>query len=101
MKKNTQTKGSAMKFSSFYLHTTEKQVGDRKRDTSTTYHMILRPTSIVDSDQRRFLCEYNRMTKVATFRNEKGQIIEVPKMSKKDITDWVFAMASKVFQSVQ
>jgi hypothetical protein len=90
-----------MKFSSFYLHTTEKQVGDRKRDTSTTYHMILRPASIVDSEQRRFLCEYNRMTKVATFRNEKGQIIEVQKMGSKVIVDFVYAMSQKVFQSVQ
>jgi hypothetical protein len=89
------------KFSSFYLHTNENQVGDRKRDTVTTYHMILRPTSVMYDEKRKFLCEYNRMTKTATFRNEKGQIIEVPKMSNKQITDWVFAMAQQVFQSAQ
>jgi hypothetical protein len=52
-------------------------------------------------EKKKFLCEYNRMTKTATFRNEKGQIIEVPKMSNKQITDWVFAMAQQVFQSAQ
>jgi hypothetical protein len=87
------------KFSSFYLHTNEKQVGDRKRDTVTTYHMILRPTSIFNDEQRRFLCEYNRMTKTATFRNEKGQLIEVQKMGNKVVVDFVYAMAQKVFQS--
>ena len=89
------------KFSSFYLHTAEKQVGDRKRDTVTTYHMILRPTSIVNDEQRRFLCEYNRMTKTATFRNEKGQLIEVQKMGPRVIDEYAHAMAGKVFLSLQ
>ena len=104
MSKNTQLQGSPMKttkFSSFYLHTTQKQVGDKKRDTVTTYHIILRPTSVMNDEQRRFLCEYNNKTKVATFRNEKHQIVEVPKMGNKVITDFVYAMAQKVFQSAQ
>ena len=88
-------------FSSFYLHTNETQVGDRKRDKVTTYHIILRPTSVMNDEQRRFLCEYNNKTKVATFRNENGQIVEVPKMGNKVITDFVYAMAQKVFQSAQ
>lgn len=89
------------KFSSFYLTTTEKQVGDRKRDTVTTYRMVLRPQSIMSENEVRFLCEYNRMTKIATFRNERGQIVEVPKMGNKVVVDYVYAMASKIFSSVQ
>jgi hypothetical protein len=53
----------------------------------------------MNDEQRRFLCEYNNKTKVAIFRNEKHQIVEVPKMGNKVITDFVYAMAQKVFQS--
>jgi hypothetical protein len=41
------------------------------------------------------------MTKTATFRNEKGQIVEVQKMGNTVVVDFVYAMASKVFQSAQ
>ena len=86
------------KFSSFYLHTNEKQVGDRKRDTVTTYHMILRPTSVMNEEQRRFLCEYNRMTKTATF-----PVTNVENLSKfrkweiEYVVDFIYAMAQQVF----
>ena len=89
------------KFSSFYLTTSEKQVGDKNRDTVTTYRMILRPESVMSDVETRFLCEYNRMTKTATFRDERGRLVEVPKMGNKVIVDYVYAMASKIFSSVQ
>jgi hypothetical protein len=55
----------------------------------------------MNEEQRRFLCEYNRMTKIATFRNEKGQIVEVQKMGNRVVVDFVYAMAQQVFQSAQ
>lgn len=104
LKNFTHTQGLPMKkqkFSSFYLTTSEKQVGDKKRDTVTTYHLILRPQSVMSEDVKRFLCEYNRMTKTATFRNERGQIVEVSKMGHKVVVEYVYAMASKIFASAQ
>jgi len=89
------------KFSSFYLTTTEKQVGDKKRDTVTTYSMVLRPQSVMSENEVRFLCEYNRMTKTATFRNEKGQLVVVEKMGPKVVDEYAHAMAGKVFTSLQ
>lgn len=99
--KKSKNATTTLKFESFYIHASHKQVGDRKRDKTMTYHLILRPADVTGEPQRRFLAEFNTMTKKALFRNERGQLIEVEKMTSKNHIDWVYAMASKIFQTVQ
>lgn len=91
------------KFSTYWLEKSIKQVGDKKNDTVTRYSMLLRNASFAPEceDSTRFLCEYNRMTKTATFRNEKGQLVVVEKMGPRVIDEYVHAMAGKIFVSIQ
>lgn len=91
------------KFSTYWLEKSIKQVGDKKNDTVTRYSMLLRNASFAPecSNPTRFLCEYNRMTKTATFRNEKGQLVVVEKMGPRVIDEYVHAMAGKIFVSLQ
>lgn len=91
------------KFSTYWIQKSIKQVGDKKIDTVTRYSMFLRNASFAPecSDSTRFLCEYNRMTKTATFRNEKGDLIVVEKMGPRVIDEYAHAMAGKVFLSLR
>ena len=41
------------------------------------------------------------MTKTATFRNEKNQLVVVEKMGPKVIDEYAHAMAGKIFTSLQ
>lgn len=93
---------SNQKFSGYSILASEKQVGDKKRDTITVYTMVLRSASYLPEmgDVNRFLAEYNRMTKEATFRNEKGQLVLVKKMGPKVMKDYVYAMAGQVFNTI-
>ena len=91
------------KFSTYWLEKSIKQVGEKKNDTVTRYAMLLRNASFAPEceDSTRFLCEYNRMTKTATFRNEKGQLVVVEKMGPRVIDEYAHAMAGKIFTSLQ
>ena len=91
------------KFSTYWIEKSVKQVGDKKNDTVTRYSMLLRNASFAPecADSTRFVCEYNRMTKTATFRNEKGQLVVVEKMGPRVIDEYVHAMAGKIFVSLQ
>lgn len=90
------------KFSTYSILASEKQIGDKKRDTMTVYTMVLRTSSYLPEhgDVKRFLAEYNRMTKEVTFRNEKGQLIVVQKMGPSVVRDYVYAMAGQVFNAI-
>ena len=91
------------KFSTYWIEKSEKQVGDKKNDTVTRYSMLLRNASFAPEceDSTRFVCEYNRMTKSATFRNEKGQLVVVEKMGPRVIDEYAHDMAGKIFTSLQ
>lgn len=91
------------KFSTYWIEKSIKQVGDKKNDTVTRYAMLLRNVSFASEceDSTRFVCEYNRMTKTATFRNEKGQLVVVDKMGPRVIDEYAHDMAGKIFVSLQ
>lgn len=48
-------------------------------------------------DLELFLAEYNTITKEATLRNYKNQLVIVDKMGPRVVNDYVWAMAAEIF----
>jgi hypothetical protein len=83
----------------YNIRKAETQIGDSARDKKITWYVTINNGSTwkTSKDLEMYLAEYNTMTKEATFRNYKNQIVVVPNMGVKTMTDYVWSMAAEVF----
>lgn len=85
----------------YSLRKVESQIGDSYRDKKFTWYITINNGSTWKSARNleMYLGEYNTVTREFTVRNHKNQLVVVNKMGSKVVTDYVWAMASEIFNA--